>query len=190
METVEVRVQTDHVTKLNTLTLMVSKKQNKTKNKMGLCGSLFRTSGYFLVAFIAFLAYFHFQCEKEKEIGAEKPIFDEFDPSKTDCEDVVLPFNPLGEKRRGDFGIEFLLNQFAPCALLKFIKFTQDIIYGSPPLLNEHNVSVTFHDARKKSPGKQRYGELILRKQMVKLLDLLKWKSLLDTFHMVLTLIH
>ena len=82
--------------------------------------------------------------------------------SQTDCEDVVLPFNPLGEKRRADFGIEYLLNQFAPCALLKFIKFTQDIIYGSPPLLNQHNVSVTFHDARKKSPGKQRYGELIL----------------------------
>ena len=62
---------------------------------MGLCGSLFRTSGYFVVAFIAFLAYFHFQCEKEN--GAEKPIFDEFDPSKTDAENVVLPFCPLVE---------------------------------------------------------------------------------------------
>jgi len=100
--------------------------------------------------------------EKEKENGTEKPIFDEFDSSKTDCEDVLLPFNPPGEKRRGDFGIEFLLNQFAPCALLKFIKFTQDIIYGPPPLLNQHNVSVTFHDARKKSAGKQRYEERFL----------------------------
>ena len=39
---------------------------------------------------------------------------------------------------------------------------TLGIIYGSPPLLKQQNASVTFHDARKKSPGKQRYGELIL----------------------------
>ena len=96
---------------------------------MGLCRSLFRTSGYFLVAFIAFLAYFHFQCEKEKEIVAEKPIFDEFDPSKTDAENVVIPFCRLGEKHKLDLGIEFVLGQFAPCAVLKFIEFTKGKVY-------------------------------------------------------------
>ena len=96
---------------------------------MGLCRSLFRTSGYFLVAFIAFLAYFHFQCEKEKENEAEKPIFDEFDPSKTDAENVVIPFCRLGAKNKLDLGIEFVLSQFAPCALLKFIQFTQGKVY-------------------------------------------------------------
>ena len=96
---------------------------------MGLCRSLFRTSGYFLIAFIAFLAYFHFQCEKEKESEAEKPIFDEFDPSKTDVENVVIPFCPPGGRHKLDLGIEFVLGQFAPCAVLKFIEFTKGKVY-------------------------------------------------------------
>ena len=96
---------------------------------MGLCRSLFRTSGYFLVAFIAFLAYFHFQCEKEKENEAGKPIFDEFDPTKTDVENVVIPFCPLGGRHKLDLGIEFVLGQFAPCAVLKFIQFTKGRVY-------------------------------------------------------------
>ena len=50
---------------------------------------------------------------------------------ETDAENVVLPFCPLGEKKKMDLGIEFVLSQSAPCALLKFIKFTQGRVYIS-----------------------------------------------------------
>jgi hypothetical protein len=33
----------------------------------------------------------------------------------------------------------------------------QGIIYGSPPHFKQQNATVTFHDARKKSTGKQWY---------------------------------
>ena len=50
---------------------------------MGLCGTLLRVSAYVLVALVAVLAYFHLECQNEKEAETEqKSKFDPFDPKQ------------------------------------------------------------------------------------------------------------
>ena len=105
---------------------------------------------FFLVLIIAVLIFFWFESEDQK------PVFDNYDPNVTDIRNVLLPFCPKGEKsrRKGDLGLEFMLNQWASCTLINLFMFTKSVIYGEPPVLKEELKNVTIYDARKQSLGK------------------------------------
>ena len=105
---------------------------------------------FFLVLIIAVLIVFWFEYEDQK------PVFDNYDPNVTDIRNVLLPFCPKGEKsrRKVDLGIEFMLSQWFPCALLKLFMFTKIVIYGEPLVLKTELKNVTIYDARKQPPGK------------------------------------
>ena len=106
---------------------------------------------FFLVLIIAVLICFWSECKDQK------PVFDNYDPNVTDIKDVLLPFCPKGEKsrRKVDLGLEFMLSQWFPCALLKLFMFTKIVIYGEPLVLKTELKNVTIYDARKQSPGEK-----------------------------------
>ena len=112
------------------------------------CAELWK---FFLVLIIAVLLFLWLESEDEK------PGFDYYDPNVTDIRNVLLPFCPKGEKsrRKVDLGIEFMLSQWFPCALLKLFMFTKSVIYGEPPVLKTELKNVTINDARKQSPGEK-----------------------------------
>ena len=105
---------------------------------------------FFLVLIIAVLIFFWLEYEDQK------PVFDNYDPNVTDVKDVLLPFCPKGEKsrRKVDLGLEFMLSQSVPCALINVFMFTKSVIYGEPPVIETELKNVTVYDARKQSPGK------------------------------------
>ena len=95
---------------------------------MGFCGALFRTSAYILVAVIAVLAYFHLECQKEKEAeGGETNRFDPFDPEQTDARDVTLNFYQKGDPADNHIGLAYILKPFAPCAVVKLVTLIEGI---------------------------------------------------------------
>ena len=55
----------------------------------------------------------------------------------------------IGDTPKYHFGIDYILMQSAPCALVKLIHF-----FGNDPTSKQTTINVTFHDARKKLPGK------------------------------------
>ena len=105
---------------------------------------------FFLVLIIAVLIFFWSEYEDQK------PVFDNYDPNVTDIKDVLLPFCPKGEKsrRKVDLGLEFMLSQRVPCALINVFMFTKSVIYGEPPVIKTELKNVTIYDARKQSLGK------------------------------------
>ena len=104
-----------------------------------------------LLVIIAVLIFFWSKCEEQK------PVFDNYDPNVTDLKDVLLPFCPKGEKsrRKVDLGLEFMLSQRVPCALINVFMFTKSVIYGEPPVIKTELKNVTIYDARKQSPGEK-----------------------------------
>ena len=112
---------------------------------MGCCGFLLRLTGYFLVAFLGVLTYFHFtQCVNEKT----RPDFAaQFDPKVTDVE-VSLPFSLKGAVNNVKIGAIYILTQSCPCALTKLVKFLEGEPYPETDFKN-----VTIFDARKHKPG-------------------------------------
>ena len=105
---------------------------------------------FFLVLIIAVLIFFLLKCEDQKS------VFDNYDPNVTDIKDVLLPFCPKGEKsrRKVDLGLEFMLSQRVPCALINVFMFTKSVLYGEPPVIKTELKNVTIYDARKQSLGK------------------------------------
>ena len=105
---------------------------------------------FFLVLIIAVLIFFWSEYEDQK------PVFDNYDPNVTDVKDVLLPFCPKGEKsrRKVDLGLEFMLSQSVPCALVNVFMFTKSVIYVEPPVIETELKNVTIYDARKQSTGK------------------------------------
>lgn len=105
---------------------------------------------FFLVLIIAVLIIFW------SEYIDQKPVLVNYDPNVTDIKDVLLTFCPKGEKsrRKVDLGLEFMLNQWVPCALINIFMFTKSVIYGEPPVIQTELKNVTIYDARKQSPGK------------------------------------
>ena len=128
---------------------------------MGLCGNLLKVSASVIVALVAVLAYFHLECQKEKEaadtVGSK---FDPFNPKQTDVVDVPMGFCKKGDVTVLDIGIEYILIQSAPCALMKLVSFIggmlkkqEDLKALSEPDAQKKLVNITIHDARKKPPG-------------------------------------
>ena len=122
---------------------------------MSACGSCLRVSGYVSVVLIAMYAYFHLECQREKEETEKTTVKEKFRPEETDVKDVPLGYCKYGESITLDLSIEFILMQSAPCALVKLIMFFSfknsfAEMKGYRPA-EDHNV--TIYDARKKSPG-------------------------------------
>ena len=122
---------------------------------MGFCSAFVKVSAYFLVALVAVLAYFHLECQRDKETSTEQGSkFDPFNPKITDVVGVPLEFCKRGDATTLDIGLEYILMQSAPCALVKLVNF----IGGQPSAFKPpedpgKRVNITIHDARKKPPG-------------------------------------
>ena len=120
---------------------------------MAFCGAFLKVLVYILVAFVAVLAYFHLECQNEEEAVGGKSKFDPFNPKQTDVKDVTLGFCKKGDVEVLDIGLDYILVQSAPCAVMKLVKF----LGGGADLKDTGDkkgfVNVTIHDARKKSPG-------------------------------------
>ena len=125
---------------------------------------LLKTGGYFIVALIAILAYFHMECEREKSEKAAKSRFDKFDGQKTNCE-VEYTFAIKGNKYpMFNVGYSYFIIQGAPCAVKKLHAFfygksvfDPDFSYktdGTKSLGIETDTrNITIFDARKQNPG-------------------------------------
>lgn len=126
---------------------------------MACCETFLKVSVSFLVALAAVLAYFHLECQKEQEAKNGASKFDPFDPEQTDAKDVPLKFCDRGTESEMYIGIELILEQSAPCALVKLVNFLgggSDYTKLKGQTTQQPNTTlakVTIHDARKKSPG-------------------------------------
>ena len=72
-----------------------------------------------LVALAAVLAFFHLECVKERDREEQERLDQVFQPELTDVVDVPLGFCRQGHDITLSFGLEYILNQVAPCALTK-----------------------------------------------------------------------
>jgi len=118
---------------------------------MAFVKGLFQLSGSILVAFLAVLVYFHVQCLQleTSEPAKAKRKFDPFKPDQTDCT-AELGFSQKGDELFVEIGIEYMLAQWAPCAVLKAIRFFSGKSpwkEDKPPKGSMKNFTV--HDARK-----------------------------------------
>ena len=86
---------------------------------MACCGTFLKVSASVLVALAAVLAYFHLECQKEREAKDKTSKFDPFDPKRTDAREVPLKFCDRGTESEMYIGIEIMLEQSAPCAVVK-----------------------------------------------------------------------
>ena len=121
---------------------------------MGFCGSCVRFSSGTLVAVLAVLVYFHMECVKEMEKQKKNANLKVFRPEVTDVNNTPLRFCSFGENLEMNIGLEFILIQSAPCALLKllhFLKIGTKLSENKFESMSSHNV--TIHDARKNSLG-------------------------------------
>ena len=122
------------------------------------CRTCFVFCGYALVPLIAILLYFHIQCTKEKELEDQNKFNDVFDPDSTDVKDYCLQFPRVGLEFGSTIGIDYILQSFLPCAVVKLVSF----LSGATPLDKLHTDeendytknNITFIDARKNPPGK------------------------------------
>lgn len=121
------------------------------------CSSCFRIIGYALVPLIAMVAYFHIQCIKEQESADQTRFNEQYYPDKTDVTGYGLNFCNVGETVEANIGINYILIQSAPCALVKFVNFVtgsedwNKIGGKDSPKVKEEKVD--FIDARKNPPG-------------------------------------
>ena len=121
---------------------------------MGFCGALFKASAYVIVALVAVLAYFHLECQKEKVTQTEQGSkFDPFNPKQTDVVGVPLGFCTKGEGTILDIGLEYILLQSAPCAVMKLFSFFTGASELNKPDDSKPLVNITIHDARKSPTG-------------------------------------
>ena len=116
-----------------------------------MCKSVLLYATYLLIALLAMIAYFHIQCQKEKQEGAPQEKFKEFNPEETDVKDYNLGFCKIGETLNTDIGIEYILVQSAPCAVMRMLEFFS--IIRNLQKSSAENHTVTFNDARKNNPG-------------------------------------
>ena len=124
---------------------------------MGYCGIIFLIIGYALVPFIAMVVYFHIQCLKEQELADQTKFNENFDPLTTDVNGYSLNFANIGDKHEVFIGINYILIQSCPCAILKLINFitgSQDWNKLDDKDAKKFNTQkVNFIDARKNPPG-------------------------------------
>ena len=118
-----------------------------------------KVSASVLVALAAVLAYFHLECQREDEAMSKTRTFDPFDPKQTDARDVPLKFCVKGTESELYLGIELILEQSAPCAVVRLVNFLgggSDYATLKGQTAEQPNTTVaevTIRDARKKSPG-------------------------------------
>ena len=121
------------------------------------CGSCLRVCGYLLVPLIAILAYFHLECIKEKELLEKTKFNEQYDPDMTDVTDYNMTFCRPGVDQGMSIGIEYMLFQSFPCAIIRLISKVSGSDLNDPaktdnPLQKELH-QMTFVDARKNNPG-------------------------------------
>ena len=117
---------------------------------MGLCGGCLQASGALLVALAAVLVFFHLECVKERDREEQERLDQVFQPEVTDGVDIPLGFYRQGQDTTMSFGLEYILNQVAPCALTKLINSHGGGDYYGKPDETHH---VTIYDARKTQFG-------------------------------------
>ncbi len=121
---------------------------------MGLCGTCLRLFCYSLVALLAVLAYFHMECtrEEDEKVAPRR----EFSTGETDVKDYEMPFLKEGghqAARELYIGLEYILVQWAPCALLKLLSHVGESLPREEDKDTYVRQKVTFLDARKGEPG-------------------------------------
>ena len=127
--------------------------------KMTCCRTFCKISASVLVALAAVFAYFHLECQREEEAKSKTSTFGPFDPKQTDARDVPLKFCVKGTESELYLGIEIVLEQSAPCAVVKMVNFLgggSDYAKLKGQTAAEPNktvAKVTIRDARKQSPG-------------------------------------
>ena len=90
---------------------------------MGFCKVLSYGLVWYLVAVIAFLAYFQMQCWQEEQDKAKIPKT-KFNPKETNCQ-VEYGFAVEHSGIMIEIGINYIVNQFMPCAMLKALSYLQ-----------------------------------------------------------------
>ena len=110
-------------------------------------GSFFRIFVYSLVALVAVFAYFHIQCQNEKEEKSQKKTtkFDlPFKPEETDCL-AQLVFAEKGSDVFIHTPIIWTFQQWLPCAVMKMMQAMSGIRLvflrqSSLEMKNGHNI--------------------------------------------------
>jgi len=120
---------------------------------MGLCGAIFRLSGYILVALIAISVYFHLECLEEAKNEVKPQFNDKFELDATDIT-TELGFTKKGHDTKFDLGIDFATKQWCPCAAVKLLQFLlRSSTRTSFDLENNEMKNLTILDARKHKIG-------------------------------------
>ena len=119
---------------------------------MGIVSKIFGAS---MAAFTTSLAYFQYECNKEKSEWEQSNIskFNEtFDPNQTEAKAVALPFADKGVKNTIYYGKSYIFNQWAPCALMKLC---QTVLpnFNHKLSTDQSMEKIAIHDARKEKPG-------------------------------------
>ena len=117
---------------------------------MGLCSFLFKTTGCVLVAILAVLAYFVFDCYGRNHAQEECPFNDHFDREATDLHNIPIPFTTKGQVSHGHLGLDFLGMQTEWCVLSKIVYL---ISAKTTHKTNPQMRNISFWDARKHKPG-------------------------------------
>ena len=84
---------------------------------------LYKVLGYGLIAVIAVLAYFQMQCWQEEQEKAKMPKT-KFNPKETNCH-IEYGFAVEHSGIMIEIGINYIFNQFMPCAILKALSHLQ-----------------------------------------------------------------
>ena len=97
------------------------------------------------------MAYFHIECINERKEAAEKAATSRvFRPDVTQVKDSTMPFCS-GDSMDLYIGISYILNSWAPCAVVKLAAFLDPVTVSNADTTEFHNV--TIHDARKERIG-------------------------------------
>jgi len=126
--------------------------------KMGLFSKLGKITLMTLTIVSGILLYFHKECQKEAEENERTRYNDVYKPEKTDWTGELLfrKADSMGPFEI-NLGPTFAMTQWTPCCILKFIKWSEKLLYGEEfedMVEAYHNmVNITIMDARKHKPG-------------------------------------
>ena len=118
---------------------------------MGLCNYCLGVCGATTIAVLAVLSYFHMECinESHQSNPVTRPPFL---PNMTDISEVPMSFCEPGQEEFSlDIGLEYMLIQWSPCAVMKLHTFLSGGEQTNDRKPDFHNV--TIHDARKHDFG-------------------------------------
>jgi len=125
---------------------------------MGLFSKLGKITLMTLTIVSGILLYFHKECQKEAEENERTRYNDVYKPEQTDWTGELLfrKADSMGPFEI-NLGPTFAMTQWTPCCILKFIKWSEKLLYGEEfedMVEAYHNmVNITIMDARKHKPG-------------------------------------